>query len=63
MAVLSHLPKLKWGLGLTFGAHFLRDFLNVPNLILYQWKKFQCYTFFPSQDIKQNVLLTSCLDN
>ena len=31
---------------------------NVPYLIFYQWTKFQCHTFFPSQDIKQNVLLT-----
>ena len=28
-----------------------------------QWTKFHGYTSFPSQDIKQNVLLTSCLDN
>ena len=26
--------------------------------MLYQWTKFQCHTFFPSQDIKQNVLMT-----
>ena len=36
---------------------------NVPCLILYQWTKFQCHTFFPSQDIKQNVLLSSYLEN
>ena len=26
MAVLGYLPKLKRGLGLAFGAHFLHDF-------------------------------------
>ena len=34
---------------------------GVPYLILYQWAKFQCHTFFPSQDIKQNGLLSSYL--
>ena len=29
----------------------------LSHLILYQWTKFQCHTFFPSQDIKPNVLL------
>ena len=23
--------------------------------MLYQWTKFQCHSFFPSQDLKQNV--------
>ena len=65
MAVSGHLPKLKRGLGLAFGAHFLHDFSikNVPYLILYQWTKFQCHIFFPSPDIKQNVLLSSYLDS
>ena len=31
-------------------------------LILYQQAKFQCPTSFPSQDVKQNVLLSSYLD-
>ena len=26
MAVLRHLPKVRWGLGLAFGPHFLHDF-------------------------------------
>ena len=26
MAILNYLPKLKRGLGLAFGAHFLHDF-------------------------------------
>ena len=33
------------------------------SLIPYQLAKLQCHTFFLSQDIKQNVLLSSCLDN
>ena len=36
---------------------------NVPHLIFYQWTKFQCHTLFLSQDIKQNVLLSSYLDS
>ena len=60
MAVLGYLSKFKKDLGLTFGAHFVHD-KNVFYLILYQWTKFQCYTFSLSQDIKQNVLLSSHL--
>ena len=64
MAVLRYLPKVKKDLGLAFDAHFLHDFsINVFYLILYQWTKFQCHTFFLSQDIKQNVLLSSYLDS
>ena len=37
--------------------------LSPVYLILYQWTKFQCHTFFTSQDIKQNVLLSSYLDS
>ena len=63
MGVLGYLAKLKKGLALAFGAHFLHDF-SVKMfliLILYQWTKFQCHTLFLSQDIKQNVLLSSYL--
>ena len=65
MAVLGYLAKLKRGLGLAFDSHFLHNFFckNVPYLILYQWTKFQCHTLFLSQDIKQNVLLSSYLDS
>ena len=64
MAVLSYLPKLKRGLGLAFGAYFLPNFhKDVPYLILYLWTNFQCHNFIPSQDIKQNVLLSFYLDN
>ena len=54
MAVLGYLPKLKMGFGIAFGAYFLHDF---------SIKTLQCQTFFPFQDIKQNVLLSSYLDN
>ena len=64
MAILGYLAKLKIGQGLALGAHFLQCFhKNIPYVILYQWKKFQCRTLFPSQDMKQNVLLTSYLDS
>ena len=60
MAVLGYLPKLKRGLELAFGAHFLHVFIfmyiNDPYLILYQLTEFQCHIFFLSQEIKQIVL-------
>ena len=64
MNVLGYLAKLKRGLGLIFGAYFLHDFFhkNVPYLILYQWPKFQCHMLFLSQNIIQNMLLSSYLD-
>ena len=43
----------------TFSAWFFKK--TVRYLILYQWLKFQCHTLFLSQDIKQNVLLSSYL--
>ena len=63
MAVLFYLPRSKRSLGLAFGAHFLHDVFhkNVPYLVLYQWTKFPWHSFFPSQNIKQNVLLSSYL--
>ena len=65
MAVLGYLPKLKGGLKLAFGAYFLHDFSIKMffYLILYEWAKFQCHTSFPSQDIKQNVLLSFYIDS
>ena len=64
MSVLAYLEKLKRGLGLTFHAPFLHNFfhMNILYLILYQWPKFQCHTLFISQDIKENILLSSYLD-
>ena len=41
----------------TFSAWFF--YKNVHYLILHLWTKFQCHTIFPSQDIKQNVLVSS----
>ena len=61
MAVLGYLPRLKRGLGLAFGAQCFHK--NFPYLILYLWTEFQCHNFFPFQDIKQNILLSSYLDN
>ena len=57
--------KIKKGSGTSFWCTFSAWFFhkNVPYLILYQWPKFQCHTFFPSQDIKQNVLLSSYLNS
>ena len=48
MAVLDYLAKVKMGLGLAFGAHFLHGFFhkNVPYLILYQWTKFQFFIVY-----------------
>ena len=64
MVVLDYLAKLKRGLGIAFGAHFLHDFsMKMLYLILYQWTTFQCHTSFLSQDIKHNVLFTSYLDS
>ena len=53
MAVLGYLPKLKGGLRLAFGAHFLHNFWIKMffYLTLYQRAKFQCHTSFPSQNI------------
>ena len=48
MAAWGYLPKLKRSLELAFGAHFLHGL---------------CHIFFPSQDMKQNVLLSSYLGN
>ena len=66
MAVFGYLPKLKMGLGLAFGAHFLHGFsikMFLIYLILYPWTKFQSHAFFPSQVIKQKVLLICYLDS
>ena len=65
MAVLGYLPKFKRDLGLALCANFLHDFFHkyVSYLILNLWTKSQCHIFFPSQDIKQNMLLCSYLDN
>ena len=55
--------KIKKRSGTTFWCTFSAWFFdkNVLYLILYQWIKCQCHIFFPSQDIKQNVLLGSYL--
>ena len=64
MPVLNYLAKLRRDLGLAFDAHFLHDFsLKMSLFTALQWTKFQCHTLFLPQDIKQNVLLSSYLDN
>ena len=65
MAVLRLLPKVKRGMGLAFGAHFLHDFSKKCALFntLSMDKVFQCHTFFLSQAVKQNVLSSSYLDS
>ena len=64
MALLGYLPKLKRSLGLDFEANFCMTFplkwslfntLSIENISI-------SYPFFPSQDIEQNVLLSSHLD-
>ena len=59
------LTKIKNGSGTSFWCTFSVRFFheNVPFLISYQWTKFQCHTFFLSQDFKQNVLRSSYLDS
>ena len=64
MAVLDYLPQFKRGVWLAFGALFCMIFFhkNVRYVILFQLTKFQCHTFCPFQDIKQNVLSSFYLD-
>ena len=55
--------KTKKGSGASFWSTFSAWFFdkNVPFLILYQSTTFQRHNLFLSQDIKQNVLLSSYL--
>ena len=48
--------KIEMGSGASFWCTFSAWLFhkNVPCLILYQWTRVQCHTFFPSQDIKQS---------
>ena len=61
MSLLGYLPNLKRRLGLAFGAHFFHK--NVSYVVLHQLAKFKCQAYFPSQDMKQNVLLSPYLAN
>ena len=65
MDVLVYLAKLKRDLGLAFGAHFLHDFSIKIFLFntLSMDRVSMSHTLFLSQGIKQNVLLSSYLDN
>ena len=57
--------KSKKESGTSFWYSFSIRFFNknVRYLLLYPWTKFPGHNFFPSEDIKQNVLLKSYLDN
>ena len=59
------ISKIKKGSSVRFWCTFPAWLFhkNVPYLILYQWTNFQCHTLFLSQDIKQNLLLSSYLDS
>ena len=59
MAVLGYLPELKRDLELSFGADFLHD---IPIKMFFIRQSFNAIPF-PSQEIKQNVLLSSYLDS
>ena len=61
MAVLGYLQKFKRGLWPSFGLHFQHDFF-LKIFLYYQFSGIQCDNFIPSQDIKQNMLLSSYLD-
>ena len=62
---LGYLKKFKNGSGTSFWYIFSALFFhkNISYLISYQLTKFQYHTFFPSEDIKQNALLSSYLEN
>ena len=64
MALLSYLSNSKRVLELAFAAPFLRNFsIKYSLLNTLSLDKVQYHIFFPSQDIKQNILLNSYLDN
>ena len=63
MAVLGYLSKLKMVLGLVFGVDVLHDFsikCSLGNTLSIDKVSM---SHLHSQDIKQNVLLSSYLDN
>ena len=64
MVVLDYLAKLKRGLGLAFGAHFLHDFSIKIFLIQFSING-QSFNFTPYFFLKisNNVLLSSYLDS
>ena len=64
MTVLGYSPKLKRGMGLAFGAHFLHDF-SIKKHSLFNalsMGKVSMSHLFSSQDI-ENMLLSSYLDS
>ena len=64
MAVLGYLAKLKKGLGVAFGAHFLHDFSIKSSLFSSSsMDKVSMSHLIFFQDIKQNMLLSYYLDS
>ena len=63
MAVFGYLPKLKRGLRLAFGAHFLYGFSIKILFNTLSVDKVSMPYFFPFQDIKQKVLFSSYSDH
>ena len=57
MSVLGYLAKLKRGLGLTFGAHFLHDFFhkNVLHLISMAKVSMSHLIYFSRYQTKHNI--------
>ena len=61
MVVLGYLPKLKRYFDPAFGSYFLYDFsITLYNTL--SMDKVSMSYLFSSQDIKQYVLLSSCLE-
>ena len=52
--LFCYLPKLKRSPGLASGGHCLHNVFMQMFLISHS-NFFHCHTFFPSQDIKQNI--------
>ena len=63
MVVLGVLSKSKKGLGIAFSPYFLHDFSIEMFLDTLSMHKVSISYLFFTQDIKQNMLLSSYLDN
>ena len=65
MAILDYLPELYRGLRLAFAINLLHDF-SIKLFFIWYWiygQGFNVIPFVRLKDIKQNVLLSSYLDN
>ena len=64
MAALGYLPKLKKGLRLAFGAHFLHDFPQKCSLFnTLSIDKVSMSYLFSFLRHQRKCVLSSCLDN